>query len=1036
MSPGAVFADRFEVKEFIGAGGMGTIYRALDLHSGQSVALKLLSAKGTTQDAERFLREGRFLSELRHPGIVGYVAHGQERNGVLYLAMEWLSGEDLSKRLCRGALSVADTTTLLTKVSEALAIPHRLSIVHRDIKPSNIFLRNGQVTDPVLLDFGIARRQLGAQAMTATGTLIGTPDYMSPEQARGTRELSPASDIFSLGCVAYECLTNRPPFHAEHVASVLVRILFESPPTITELRSDAPDSIVQVISTMLEKDPQRRPADASALLPSLKEIQLSVVDAVAPTLLINPLTMGFASDDQRLVSMVVASAVDAETDRRDTSAAHEDSQLADLVTLIKQHGVDAELLLNHSLVVTISNADDAAVQAARAARIALIVKEHWPEAMVVLTTGRAKTKGLTPVGDVADRAAKLLQKACVPDNGVLVQSTRSGVWLDGISAGLLDRRFIVTNRAGEAVLTGEELGSDSTRPLLGKPTQCVGREAELGILETLLTSCIDDREVTAAIVIGSPGVGKSRLRHEFLRRLKVKGIEGMLFIGHASTISAGQPYSLIADAIRRHCGLRGGEPLSVQRECLAKRVSQSVPTGEGARIAEFLGELCNIPFPAERSTLLRMARNDPRMMAKQITTALYDFLHAESSERPVLLVIEDLQWSDPLTIRCLDEVMSALHDVPLMLVALARPEVYETFPKLWKGLGLREVRLQGLSKKAAERLVVQVLGKSTPAQIIAQLVERADGNALFLEELLRATVEQGSGMIPGTVLAMLQARLSRLDSSVRRILKAASVIGSTFWDGAVNVMVNPAAEYSRGQLDGWLNVLLREELIEKGGATRFAEQTEYRFSHALMREAAYDLLTEEDRRKGHSIVAEFLLSTDARCGEGNAEIQRPRVEVLLQTTDGRAALSTHHALFDLVYHLNRSTSPTQTHSSLVPIIELNLLAAQRAEAASAFDTALQYITTGQRFLHESLWTTHFDLCFELCTRAAEYAFFAGNFERSQSEFVAVEKRLLNFDQLTQYFSLRISQAEMLEIPFDGRDRQLVERLMTSAQEES
>lgn len=1036
LSLGSVFANRFEVLELIGAGGMGTIYRTLDLHSRNQVALKLLTSSGTAQEAERFLREGRLLSELRHHGIVGYVAHGQEGQGILYLAMEWLAGEDLSKRLARGPLSIADTTALLVRVCEALTVPHQLSVVHRDLKPSNIFLRNGQLTDPVLLDFGIARRQFGTQAMTATGALIGTPAYMSPEQARGTRDLSQASDVFSLGCVAYECLTARSPFHAEHVASVLVKILFESPPPLSTLRADVPESLARVVRAMLEKEPLKRPQDARALLPELREVLLSAVDGAAETVVFNPLTMGFGAEEQRLVSMVVAAApVDMNAEGQETLAAHQDVDLSPLVDLLKQHGADAEVLLNHSLVATISNAEDAADQAAKAARIALLVKEQWPAAMVVLTTGRAKTHGQTPVGEVADRAAKLLQRATSPDGKSDVMNVaRSGVWLDGVSAGLLDRRFIVTTRDGDAVLTGEELAADQTRPLLGKPTQCVGREAELGVLDTLLTSCIDDQEVTTAIVVGAPGIGKSRLRHEFLRRLKSRGVEGTLLLGHATTIGSGQPYSLISDAIRRLCGLRGGEPMSVQRERLQQRVSERLAEADRARVVGFLGEMCGIPFPLEHSQQLRIARSDPRLMAKQITIALSDFFKAESAVRPVLLVIEDLQWSDPLTIRCLDEVLSDLHDVSLMMVALARPEVFETFPKLWKGLGLREIRLQGLSKKAAERLVFQVLGKNAPAQTVSLLVERADGNALFLEELLRATAEQGS-TIPGTVLAMLQARLSRLDPGVRRVLKAASVVGNTFWDGIVTALVNPTSELTRGQIDGWLQVLVREELIEKGGSTRFAGQTEYRFSHALMREATYDLLTDEDRRKGHGVVGNCLLTMDATCAEVLGKDTQQSVADLLDSSKGRTALANHGALFDIVYHMNRAFEPDQNASAMVPLIELNLMAAQRADAANAVDTALQYVTSGQRFLAEPLWSSHFDLCFELCTRAGEYAYFAGQAQRSQKEFHLVEDHLSTVDQLTQYMTLRASQAEMLGIPFDGKDERLVEKLIAAAAEE-
>ncbi len=943
LSLGSIFADRFEVRELVGAGGMGTIYRALDQHSQTMVALKLLTTSGTVQEADRFLREGRLLAELKHTGIVGYVAHGQDRNGALYLSMEWLPGEDLSKRLSRGPLRVSDTIALLIRVCEALVVPHRLSIVHRDLKPSNIFLRNGQVTDPVLLDFGIARRQLGTHAVTATGALIGTPEYMSPEQARGTRELSPATDIFSLGSVAYECLTGQPPFHGEHVASVLVKILFESPHSISELRAAIPDSVADLLMSMLEKDPRKRPADAMQLLPQLQQLHVATVDTAAPTLLFNPSTMGFGSDEQRLVSMVVAAVpADSQVERRDTMAEQEEGQLVSLLAAIRTFGAEAEVLLNHSLVATLSNADDAADQAAKAARIALLIKEQWPDATVVLTTGRAKTRGHTPVGEVADRAANLLQRACDPSGpALLMPTTRSGVWLDGISAGLLERRFIVTTKEGEHILTGEEVSADQSRPLLGKPTQCVGREAELGVLDTLLTTCIEDNEVTTAIVVGSPGIGKTRLRHEFLRRLKSRGIEGTLLLGHATTIGAGQPYSLIADAIRRLCGLRGGEPLSFQRDRLRERIAERLAVEDAERVSSFLGEMCGIPFPSEDRPQLRMARNDPRQMARQIAQALGDFLKAECAEHPVLLIVENLQWSDPLTVRCLEEVLGELRDLPLMMVALARPEISEVFPKLWKALGLREIRLQGLSRKAAERLVVQVLGRSTAPPIVAQIVERADGNALFLEELVRATAELGSGMIPGTVLAMLQARLSRLEPGVRRVLKAASVIGNTFWDGAIAALVSPAGEYAAGQVDGWLHVLQREEFIEKGSATRFAKQTEYRLAHALMREAAYELLTEEDRRKGHDLAARFLVSTDSDCASLLATESQNPVEILLHSGEGRVALAGHGALFDIVYHQNLSVSAHDTPSRIIPCIELNLMAAKRAEAANANDTALQ-----------------------------------------------------------------------------------------------
>jgi serine/threonine protein kinase len=150
--------------------------------------------------------------------------------GQPYLAMEWLTGEDLAKRLARGALSLADSLTVLRRTASALAVAHQRGIVHRDLKPSNLFLRDGEVDRVTILDFGIARRREASHAITGTGGIIGAPAYMAPEQARGERDLTPAVDIFSLGCVLFECLTGERPFVAERVVAVLAMIIFSEPP--------------------------------------------------------------------------------------------------------------------------------------------------------------------------------------------------------------------------------------------------------------------------------------------------------------------------------------------------------------------------------------------------------------------------------------------------------------------------------------------------------------------------------------------------------------------------------------------------------------------------------------------------------------------------------------------------------------------------------------------------------------------------------------------------------------------------------------
>src|SRR5882672_5507171 len=186
MQPGYVLADRFEIERVAGSGGMGTVYQALDRMTGSHAALKLVTREES--DTERFAQEARVLAELNHPAIVRYVAHGTTAEGHPFLAMEWLEGEDLSQRLAREGLSVAESLVLAKRVAAGLAAAHGRGVVHRDVKPSNILLVGGEPARAKLLDFGIVRLQLAgiaptASPMTRTGTLLGTVGYMSPEQA-------------------------------------------------------------------------------------------------------------------------------------------------------------------------------------------------------------------------------------------------------------------------------------------------------------------------------------------------------------------------------------------------------------------------------------------------------------------------------------------------------------------------------------------------------------------------------------------------------------------------------------------------------------------------------------------------------------------------------------------------------------------------------------------------------------------------------------------------------------------------------------
>jgi hypothetical protein len=269
MRSGHLIAGRFEVERFAGAGAMGLVYLARDAETGGRVALKILAHGGT----ERFLREARVLAEMKHPNIVRYVAHGITETDEPYLAMEWLEGEDLARRLQRGALGMVESVTMVGAVCRALAEAHSRGVVHRDIKPSNLFLVGGDAGTVKVLDFGAARFDRTASAATASGIVLGTPGYMAPEQVRDERPVDRRADIFALGCVLFEALTGRAAFVAQHVLALLGKILRDEPPLLRDLVPLAPPELEALVTAMLKKDPTTRLADAALIADTLEQLK-------------------------------------------------------------------------------------------------------------------------------------------------------------------------------------------------------------------------------------------------------------------------------------------------------------------------------------------------------------------------------------------------------------------------------------------------------------------------------------------------------------------------------------------------------------------------------------------------------------------------------------------------------------------------------------------------------------------------------------------------------------------------------------------
>lgn len=272
LNPGVVLSDRYRLTERIAAGGMGEVWRGVDLLLRRGVAVKVLlpTLMADGEFIARFRREARVMAAMRHPGIVQVYDYGEnvgvDGRRLDYLVMEYIDGTPLSKRIeSAGRLPVAETMTIVAQVADALQVAHDAGIVHRDVKPSNILVRQGGAI--VLVDFGVAR-SAAMEGLTGTNVVLGSAHYMAPEQAEG-KPVTPATDVYALGAVAYCCVAGRPPYVGENPLQVLTQLVMADPPT---LPVEVPPQAAAVVMRALAKDPVRRFPSAAALAAAARAV--------------------------------------------------------------------------------------------------------------------------------------------------------------------------------------------------------------------------------------------------------------------------------------------------------------------------------------------------------------------------------------------------------------------------------------------------------------------------------------------------------------------------------------------------------------------------------------------------------------------------------------------------------------------------------------------------------------------------------------------------------------------------------------------
>ena len=281
---GRLLGGRYRLLRLLGQGGMGSVYEAQHTLIDRRVAVKMLHA-ALGKDAElseRFMREARTASSIRHPGIIEVQDVDRDEDGALYIVMELLEGQSLGQRLRHGPIAPAFAVAVMVQVLDALEAAHQRGIVHRDLKPDNVFLvyRPGEPPQAKILDFGISKveeLEEGDVSLTRTGTVMGTPHYMAPEQARGERDLDARADVWAIGIMLYRMLSGAFPYDGDSYNRIMSRILVEPVPSLTDAVPGLPAGLVEVVDRALVKDRAQRTASAADLAEALRALNLGEV---------------------------------------------------------------------------------------------------------------------------------------------------------------------------------------------------------------------------------------------------------------------------------------------------------------------------------------------------------------------------------------------------------------------------------------------------------------------------------------------------------------------------------------------------------------------------------------------------------------------------------------------------------------------------------------------------------------------------------------------------------------------------------------
>ena len=895
----------YRLEEQIGAGGMGVVYRAYDERLDRWVAVKFIQP-GKHEDAvgrERLRREARASARLSHPAIVQIydMVRTDEGDGIV---MELVEGRTLAQILREGPLDLRQGLALAREVASALVEAHRHGVIHRDLKSENVIVTaSGR---PKILDFGLAKRMEpettpAEAALTVDGMVLGTCRSMAPEQIEG-RVIDPRTDLFSFGTLLYETFTGVSPFFDKSVIETLKRVCLLRQPPARETNPRLPEELSGLIDHLLQKDPALRPQNAQAVLSALERIS-GIPDQSSssgggfnlPAAML-PSTAGGTSSMQSAFTASVDGPPTTVATRR---ASGERRQVTVVrCGLVGQGGqsLDPEEMLEwlprlQATVAETTQRFEGHLEPALGGELHACFgypQAHEDDARrAVHTAMEIVSRALPPGGPgvrvglhtgtvVVARAAGAYREELalgdLPNLAGAVQGTGGpgDVLVSGSTHRLIERYFVCEplGSAGAVriyrVLQERDLQSpeDQTTGIL---QPLVARSQELDLM---LERWAMAREGMGQVVLlgGEAGIGKSRLVRELKHQIAADRPEWLEL--HGSPYHRNSVLYPVVDLMRRWMELGrspeetgGQDPLSRVEHALRRYgfpLEETVPIFAG---------LLAVPL-GDRYKPLELS---PEGQRKRTLEAVLAVLLEMAERKPLVFAVDDLQWVDPSTLELLGHVLQQGAAARIFTLMTFRPDFQ---PPWGQRSYITQLNLGPLSQRQIEQMIERLAnGRALPRAVVNQIVEKADGVPLVIEEMVKMVLEsgqpQGSGPvkpleIPATLRDSLMARLDRLGSA-KEVAQLAATLGREF-SHEILVAVSP---WDEDHLQRELNRLVDAELLYRRG---LAPRARYLFKHGLIQDAAYESLLRSHRQEFHGRIAEALERRFPDIAEGQPEL--------------------------------------------------------------------------------------------------------------------------------------------------------------------